>query len=160
MLEQGKTVIRLEPVTPENWRLGLAVEEAQKRFVSNSDRILARAWAYRDERSRAFVAYADETPVGMALYYDEARIGAYVFSELFIDARYQRRGYGRETARQMLRLMEDDGRFDRVVLCYIDGNDAARQLYEALGFRPTGERDGDEIIMEKHLERSERHVHR
>lgn len=146
-------MIRLENVTPDNWRLGLAVSEAQKRFVSNSDRILARAWAYRDARSRAFVAYADETPVGMALFYDGERIGAYVFSELFIDARYQRRGYGIETARQLLGMMEADGRFDRAVLCYIDGNEPARRLYETLGFRPTGERDGDEIVMEKYLRR-------
>ena len=56
-----------------------------------------------------------------------------------------------EAARQILQRMAADGAFDRVVLCYIDGNTAARRLYEKLGFRPTGESDGDEIIMEKQL---------
>ena len=47
--------------------------------------------------------------------------------------------------------MEADGRYDKVVLCYIDGNKAAKNLYEKLGFYLTGERDEDEIIMEKIL---------
>ncbi len=144
-------MIRFETITPENWRLGLDVREEQRRFVSDSNRLLARAWAYRDHRSRAFVIYDGDIPVGMALYYDLERERSYVFSEFFIDARHQRRGYGLRAAEQLLRMMETDGRYDRVVLCYIDGNDAARALYEKLGFRPTGERDGDEIIMEKNL---------
>lgn len=44
--------------------------------------------------------------------------------------------------------MRADGRYPKVRLCYIEGNQPARLLYEKLGFRPTGEVDGDEIIME------------
>ena len=36
-------------------------------------------------------------------------------------------------------------------LCYIDGNDAARCMYEKLGFKLIGEADEDEIIMVKEL---------
>ena len=39
----------------------------------------------------------------------------------------------------------------KVILCYIDGNEAARNMYEKLGFTLTGDRDEDEIIMEKAL---------
>ena len=42
-------------------------------------------------------------------------------------------------------------KYGRVVLCYIEGDDPARKLYEKLGFRHTGEADGNEIIMEKLL---------
>ena len=48
-------------------------------------------------------------------------------------------------------MMERDGKYDKAVLCYIDGNEAARNMYEKLGFHLTGERDGNEIIMEKKL---------
>ena len=48
-------------------------------------------------------------------------------------------------------MMKDDGKYDKAVLCYIDGDDAARNLYEKLGFRHTSEADGDEIIMELRL---------
>ncbi|MBR5947794.1 MAG: GNAT family N-acetyltransferase [Clostridia bacterium] len=147
-------MIVLRPVTPENWRLRLKVSPEQERFVAASAVLLARAYAYREQNSRAFVICDDELPVGMALFYDwfdEDGRGAYDFSQLFIDERYQHRGLGLEAARKILDLMREDGRFDRVVLCYIEGNDEARRLYEKLGFTHTGEADGDEIIMEKML---------
>ncbi len=43
--------------------------------------------------------------------------------------------------------MRADGRWSQVCLCYIEGDEPARRLYEKLGFRPTGEADGDEIVM-------------
>ena len=91
-------MIELHPVTPDNWRLGLKVSAEQERFVANSAVLLARAYAYREQGSRAFVIYGDDLPVGMALYYyyfDEDGRGAYDFSQLFIDERYQGRGFGR-----------------------------------------------------------------
>ena len=38
-----------------------------------------------------------------------------------------------------------------VVLCYIEGNEAAKQLYLKLGFYHTGEAEEDEIVMGKRL---------
>ena len=144
-------MIRLEIVNPGNWRLGLKVSESQKRFVSDDMRLLARAYAYRESRSNAYVIYDGDIPVGMALYYDCDELSAYDFSQLFIDERYQGKGFGIEAARQILELMESDGKYDKVTLCYIDGNEAAKKMYEKLGFYLTGECDEDEIIMEKRL---------
>ncbi|MDE7218769.1 MAG: GNAT family N-acetyltransferase [Oscillospiraceae bacterium] len=144
-------MIRLETVDPGNWRLGLKVSEAQKGFVSDDMRILARAYAYRESRSQAFIVYHEDTPVGMAMYHDWDEGNAYDFSQLFIDQRYQGRGFGIEAARQILDLMCQDGKYRKVVLCFIEGNEAARKMYEKLGFHLTGERDEDEIIMEKSL---------
>ncbi len=48
-------MIHLETVTPDNWRSGLRVREDQRGYVAESVGILARAWAYRDSRSRAFI---------------------------------------------------------------------------------------------------------
>lgn len=55
-------------------------------------RCRARAYAYRDENSRAYFLYEGETAVGMGLYYDCPELGAYEFSQFFIDQRYQGRG--------------------------------------------------------------------
>ena len=144
-------MIHLETVTPENWRLGLSVRDDQRSFVSDSACILARAYAYREDRSQAFVIYNDDLPVGMAMYHDLDDWKAYDFSQFFIDQRYQGKGFGHEAAAQILQMMKEDGQYDKVVLCYIDGDDAARKLYEKLGFIHTGEADGDEIIMELRL---------
>ena len=51
----------------------------------------------------------------------------------------------------ILQMMKDDGKYNKVVLCYIDGDHAARKLYEKLGFCHTGESDEDEIEMEMNL---------
>lgn len=144
-------MLRLETAGPENWREDLRVSETQRRFVSDAMKLLARAYAYREHRSRAYVIYDGDVPVGMALYYDCEELGAYNFSQLFIDERYQGKGFGTEASQQILERMKADGRYDKVVLCYIDGNEAAKSMYEKMGFYLTGERDGDEIIMEKML---------
>ena len=143
-------MIHLVDIDPGNWRLRLEVAESQKHFVANSTVMLARAYAYRDERSRAFLIYDDETPVGMGMYRDCPEMEAYDLDQIFIDARYQGRGYGKAAAKLILDTLKLDGRYRKIVLCYIEGNDAARKLYESFGFVEI-DRDEDEIIMELEL---------
>ena len=146
-LESEPIMIRLEDVNEGNWRIPLAVSEAQKEHVANSTTILARAYAYRNSRSKAYIIFNDDTPIGMGLYHDDTELEAYIFSEIFIDARYQGQGYGKAATRLVLDEMKTDGKYSKVVLCYIDGNTAAKRLYETFGFVET-DRDEDEIIME------------
>ena len=143
-------MIHLVDIDPGNWRLGLKVAESQKHYVSDSYAMLARAYAYREQRSRAFVIYDDEVPVGMGLYYDLPDLDCYDLSQIFIDERYQGRGYGRAATKLILDAMKQDGKYNNVDLCYIEGNDAAKKLYESFGFVEI-DRDEDEIIMEMNL---------
>jgi len=46
--------------------------------------------------------------------------------------------------------MKQDGKYGKVALCYVEGNDVAKQMYENFGFVET-EQDGDEIVMERTL---------
>ena len=144
-------MIHLETITPDNWRLGLQVRDDQRDYVSDSAGILARAYAYRENRSKAFIIYSGELPVGMAMYHDWDEENAYDFSQLFIDQRYQGNGFGYEAAKLILEMMKKDGKYDKVCLCYIEGDDAAKNLYEKLGFHHTGEAYEDEINMEMYL---------
>lgn len=141
-------MVHLIPIGPNNWREPLEAREEQRRFVSDPSRILARAYAYRELGSQARLIMTGETAVGMLLCHDWPETGQYVFSELLIDRRYQRRGFGLQAARLALEEMRKDGRCGRVCLCYVEGDEPARQLYEKLGFRLTGEADGDELLME------------
>ena len=124
--------------------------DTQKNYVADKTTLLARAYAYRNARSRAFLIYNDETPVGMGLYYDCDALQAYDFNQLFIDTRYQGNGYGEAATNLVLNLMKQDGKYQKVILCYIDGNIAAKHLYKKPGFQNI-DCDEDEIIMEKHL---------
>lgn len=143
-------MITLEDINENNWRLPLKAAESQKTFVSTGERLLARAYAYRNSRSRAFLICRDGIPVGMGLYYDCEELNSYDFSQLFIDERYQGNGYGKAAVNAVLDCFRTDGKYKKVVLCYIEGNEAARKLYESFGFRATG-RDGNEILMEREL---------
>ena len=140
-------MIRLEDIDEGNWRISLRVSKAQEQYVANTTTILARAYAYRNARSQALLIYEDDTPVGMVLYHDEDSLDAYIFSEILIDERFQGKGYGTTATKLVLDRMKEDGRYHKVVLCYIEGNDAAKKLYEGFGFAEI-DRDEDEIIME------------
>ena len=144
-------MIHLEEITPDNWREELKVSKEQERYVSDAMKILARAYAFRNQRSYACIIYEEGEPIGMALYYDCDELQAYDFSQLFIDERYQGRGFGKEAAKLILDRMKRDGKYSEVVLCYIEGNKAAKEMYEKLGFYHTGEADEDEIVMRRKL---------
>jgi diamine N-acetyltransferase len=144
-------LLHLIEVDESNWRLGLKVSTTQESYVSDSMKLLARAYAYRNLRSKAYVICNNEIAVGMALYYDSDSLSAYNFSQLFIDERYQGRGYGIKASQMLLELMKLDEKFNKVVLCFIEGNNIAKKLYEKLGFELTGDRDEDKIIMQKFL---------
>lgn len=140
-------MIQLKEITPGNWRLPLRVSSQQEKYVANSTTLLARAYAYRHLGSVAYVIYEDELPVGMGLYYDCPQLNAYDFSQLFIDERYQGKGYGKEATQLIINRMKQERRFEKIVLCYVEGNEGAKVLFESLGFKHTGEVDEDEITM-------------
>ena len=143
-------MIYLVDVDPGNWRLGLKVSETQKNYVSDAYAMLARAYAYREQRSRAFVIYNDDIPVGMGMYHDCPDLDAFDLSQIFIDEQYQGEGYGKAATKLVLDAMKQDRTYSKVVLCYIEGNNAAKNLYESFGFVEI-DRDEDEIIMELSL---------
>lgn len=143
-------MVKLVDVDDGNWRTPLKVAKAQEQYVANSTTILARAYAYRNSGSRACLICDDEIPVGMVLYHEDEESEAYIFSEMFIDEQFQGKGFGGKATELVLDCMRKDGKYEKVVLCYIDGNDAARHLYEKYGFVET-DRDDDEIILMKEL---------
>ena len=143
-------MVHLVDIDGGNWRIPLNVSKEQELYVATSTTILARAYAYRNSRSRAFLIHEDKTPVGMVLYHDDESLDAYIFSEMFIDEKFQGKGYGRLATQLVLDDMKKDGKYNKVILCYIEGNDAAQKLYESFGFAEI-DRDEDEIIMELEL---------
>lgn len=143
-------MIHLVDINENNWRTPLQVAKEQETFVANRTALLARAYAYRNSRSRAFLICDDDTPVGMGLYYDCEPLDAYDLSQMFIDERYQGFGYGKAATGIILDCLRKDGKYNKVVLCYIEGNKAAKKLYESFGFAETDQED-NEIGMELNL---------
>ena len=53
-------MIHLVDIDESNWRIPLKISKAQELYVANSTTILARAYAYRNSRSRALFIYKEK----------------------------------------------------------------------------------------------------
>lgn len=143
-------MLHLVDVDGDNWLTDLHVSGAQKEQVLDAMGILARAYAYRDEGSYAFFIYDNDAPIGMGLYCDYPELESYELNQFFIDERYQRHGYGKAAMKLILEKLKQEGKYHKVVLWYMDGNDAAKRLYEHMGFSESGSIQ-DEIGMQRAL---------
>ena len=144
---EDESTVHFVDVDETNWRTRLAVKKEQETYVANATVLLARAYAYRKLNSRAFYIMDGDVPVGMGLYYDCPELQSYILSQLFIDARYQRKGFGKAAVAMCLDEMRRAARFDKVTLCYVEGDEAALNLYTQFGFHEV-DREEDEIDME------------
>ncbi len=143
-------MIHLVDIDNETGRTDLEVTEEQRDYVCSSLVMLGRAWLHRKFRPRVFNVYDDETAVGMGMYLDDPEKNAYDFCQLFIDKRYQGKGYGKAAIGLVLDAMKEEGKYQKVSMCYVEGNDASRKLFEQFGFVEVSH-PWDEIFMERTL---------
>lgn len=92
----------------------------------------------RADRSHAYFVVNNTVPVGMVFYCDLPALNAYNICQIFIDKRYQGKGYGKQALSLILSMMTEDGKYNQVYVSYIRGNETARKPYESLGFVHTG----------------------
>lgn len=132
-------LVELKKIDADNLEdvLSLAVSDDQTAFVSTVAQSLAQAWVYRDT-AFPFAIYADGAPVGFVMLgYYESR-DQYTLWKFLIDARYQRRGYGRSALKLAIdRLAETFGAHE-IYTGVLLGNEVARRLYASVGFVETG----------------------
>lgn len=128
-------MVRLEKITSENHLEchKLEVVENQKAFVSSTVLALAKAYVYRDIVT-PFAIYDDNLMVGFIMVRFNKEFENYFVWQLLIDEKYQNKGYGRQAMNLAIEWMRKDERCKSIVTCYKDGNDAAKKLYEGLGF--------------------------
>ncbi|MGM9972443.1 MAG: GNAT family N-acetyltransferase [Clostridiaceae bacterium] len=147
--------IRLGTITPDNWRIfnGLKVKENQQSYVPSNVVILARAFAYREYNSRVYPIYKGDTPIGLLMqrdYKEDDRLLC-ILEEFMIAEQYQGKGYGKAAISLWLSKIKDEKKYDAIILCYIEGNERARDFYLRMGFKHTGVIDEDEVVMEYNL---------
>ncbi len=142
--------ITLEKITDENEVLSLSVSEEQSKFIATNMRSLEQA--AETPFAKAFAICADETAVGFALlvfedeYEDE--FDRYWIWRFMIDERYQGRGYGRAALFEIIRLFEARGA-KNIRLSTKPDNIRALSLYRSAGFLENGQKNGEEIVLEK-----------
>ncbi len=130
----------------------LAVTEYQNRFVAPNAVSLAEALFAPDAWYRAI--YLGEELVGFVMLSDESllqplpkapKIAVWRF---MVDARFQRKGIGRAAMLLVIEHARNRGAFQTLQLSYVAQEGGPEQLYLSLGFRPTGEIDQGEVVME------------
>lgn len=145
--------VTLVEITPDNVRevARLATHHSQERFVATM------ANSFRDALVPDVVNGAPVVPWMRAIAADGELAGFVMLAEpmpehpepylwrLLVDRRHQRRGLGRRALELVVRQLRAEG---HTVLktSWVDGHGGPEPFYRGLGFEPTGELDGDEIV--------------
>jgi diamine N-acetyltransferase len=137
-------MVSLRPIDEANRDAveALEVSPEQQRFVSTAADSIREAAREPDGRALYWAIYADETPVGFVMISDDVGGPGYFpqyLWKLFIDERYQGRGYGTAT----LDLIADyfRGRPEVEIMrtsCGL-GEGSPLGFYEGYGFEQTGQ---------------------
>jgi diamine N-acetyltransferase len=150
-------VVTLRPIDESNRAAveALDVSPLQQQFVSDAARSIREAEREPGGRALYWAIYAEETPVGFVMISDEVDGPGYFpqyLWKLFIDERYQGRGYGRAT----LDVIADHFRRRPEVTIMRtscgQGEGSPVGFYEQYGFERTGDIVfDDEILLEYRL---------
>jgi diamine N-acetyltransferase len=150
---------RLEPLTPENVEAAcrLRIRPDQGAFVEPVARSIAEAYVHPDlawprlvidgDEVVAFVMaflplrFRDDDPPGLL------RSGIW---RLNVAAGRQGHGYGTFAVRAVCDELRRRGR-SRATVTWAEGPGGPAGFYLGLGFRPTGERSGDQVVAELEL---------
>lgn len=130
----------------------LAVTEYQNRFVAPNAVSLSQALFSPQAWYRAI--YRDEELVGFVMLWDDSLVDPVpenpkaMIWRFMVDARYQRQGIGRAALLQVIEHVRRKGLFKKLALSYVPAEGGPEKLYLSMGFRPTGEMDEDEVVME------------
>ncbi|MFL7869025.1 MAG: GNAT family N-acetyltransferase [Anaerolineales bacterium] len=146
------SAVTLREVTKENlWdTFKLEVAPEQSRFVATNEMSIAQA--YFDREIAWFRAiYADETPVGFLMLSDNASEQKYFLWRLMVDARYQKLGFAKRALELLFDYVRTRPGAKEILVSYFPGDGGPQGFYEKLGFVPTGEMIGKEVVMRREL---------
>jgi diamine N-acetyltransferase len=144
---EPKENISLRPITSKTVRAlcDLSVAETQKKLVTPNAISIAEASFYKNAWFRAI--YADEAPVGFIMLYQIPERGKYYLWRFMIDAKFQRRGYGRRVLEMIIKNIKKNPKAKAITLSLVRIDGSAEAFYRKFGFKFTGEiRHGQHIM--------------
>ncbi|MEN0111960.1 MAG: GNAT family N-acetyltransferase [Planctomycetota bacterium] len=144
-MTDAATEIRLEAITPENWRAvaRLKVAPGQEGLVATNCCSLAQA-AYEPNCFPRAVCRGDE-PVGFVMYDHEPDGRTYYVMRLMTDQERQRQGVARQALRLAIAEIRDRVPNATIRISWKPQNTVAAALYFAEGFVETGVEDGEVV---------------
>lgn len=153
--------LKIEKVSEENYKsiLNLQVNEKQKGFIETVQECLDEA--SENSSWRPVGIYDENTLIGFSMYgllHEKEYKGPRVWLDrIFIDKRYQGKGYGKASVEILLKRLYEEYGEPMIYLSVYDDNEVAIKLYEKLGFRFNGEIDtkGEKLMEINMIEASQ-----
>jgi diamine N-acetyltransferase len=145
--------LHLKEITAETVRsiCDLEVHETQREFVAPNAVSMAQAYFCREAWFRAI--YWGDSPVGFVMIYEDATKPEYYLWRFMIDKHYQGKGFGKSAMGLIIdHVRQREGARELVLSCD-PGQEGPEKFYRKLGFVPTGEYMGNEIIMKLEFDR-------
>lgn len=146
--------VRLVPMVTAQDRAvfaALRVAPEQAGFVASNAESIAEADASPWYAPLGVCDASHGGVVGFVMHALDPEGGHRWISRLMIDARYQRRGFGRSALRATLAILDRLPRNRTVLLGVVPANLAARRLYASEGFVETGEMLGEDLVLRRVL---------
>jgi diamine N-acetyltransferase len=141
-----EATVELREVTADTVRAVclLHVAPDQRGFVAPNAVSFAEAMFEPKAWFRAVVA--DDVPVGFVMLSIDEAAPEYYLWRFMIDQRYQGRGYGRAAILQVIEHVRALPNATELLVSWVPEPGGPAPFYEGLGFEPTGEIDGDEVV--------------
>jgi diamine N-acetyltransferase len=124
--------------------LSETLSEPKRYFVANNSISIAQAHFAKNAWFRAI--YAGRTPVGFVMLSVNEDEGNYFVWRFMIGEPYHGRGYGRKAMEAIKEHVRALPRAKELLLSYGQGSGSPEGFYKKLGFEPTGEVHGGEIV--------------
>jgi diamine N-acetyltransferase len=146
--------VALREVTADNEAAvrALALAPGQERFADSVSESLGEAASSPDAHPWYRAIYAGDRPVGFVMLSFDVPPGhaeypwRYFLWRLLVDARYQRRGYGRAAMALVIDIVRRSPGATDLFTSVHPGEGGPGPFYRSLGFQPTGEWfDGEEV---------------
>ena len=129
------TKVYLEPVTLTNWKacIALKLSPDQETFLPGNLYSIAESQFYEDSRSRVIYNEEDQL-IGYALFGRDSFTNKWKIFRIMIDQSFQGKGYGEGAMKEIIKQISQEPDGNEILICYQNGNEAARRLYAKLGF--------------------------
>ena len=156
VLPADGTPVTLRPVDDRNRDAlaALAVRPDQTHFVATVAKSYADAAAQPNSHPTMWGIYAGDEPVGFTMIEDGAEPTAdepdpwrYTLWRLLIDARHQRRGYGRAALDLVIDYLGTRPDATELITSAVPGEGSPLPFYERYGFVQTGEVHEGEVVL-------------
>ena len=126
----------------------VSVNKNQESFIDTVNECFKEAELYT--RWCPVAIYCDDIVVGFAMYGAFGENPDTWIDRIMIDYKYQNRGFGKCAMKELIKIVTKRYEVHTVYLSFVKDNNIARNLYENLGFKFTGEYDPEGELIYKY----------